>query len=190
MNIIHLLSGGLDSVTMLYEHCANGHNVRCLCFDYRQRHKQELLWAKMHADKCRVLYTTMDLPELGGLTEQSWIVPNRNACFLAVAVNFAAQCGFSQVSIGCNADDASYFPDCREEFLSSFNTMTRLGGYEVDVIAPYLNKSKLEIGSIAKRFGITKSTIWTCYKPTSEGPCGECPACKKLEEAMLYVDSK
>ncbi len=185
MNIIHLLSGGLDSVTMLYEHVESKHNVRCLCFDYHQRHKQELLWAKTHADKCSVLYTVMDLPDLGGLTEQSWIVPNRNATFLSIAVNFAAQCGFEYVSIGCNADDASYFPDCREDFLSAFNAMTKLAGYEIDVIAPYLNKNKSDIGEIAKKFNIQKHDVWSCYKPTSSKPCGECPACKKLEEACL-----
>jgi len=87
--IIHLLSGGLDSVTMLYDLVGQGHQVHALMFDYRQRHKQELLWAKQHASRCNVLFTVMDLPELGGLTDKSWIVPNRNAVFLCVAVNAA-----------------------------------------------------------------------------------------------------
>jgi len=87
--IIHLLSGGLDSVTMLYDLKQQGHNIHCLLFDYKQRHAQELLWAKEHATRCGVLYTTMELPQLGGLTEQSWIVPNRNAVFLSVAGNVA-----------------------------------------------------------------------------------------------------
>ena len=64
--IIHCLSGGLDSTVMLYDLHNQGHRIHCLLFDYRQRHKQELQWAKYHASICGVKFTTVDLPDLGG----------------------------------------------------------------------------------------------------------------------------
>jgi 7-cyano-7-deazaguanine synthase len=186
-NIVHLLSGGLDSVAMLYDLKSQGHSVQCLLFDYRQRHKQELLWAKQHAAKCGVVYEVMDLPDLGGLTEQSWIVPNRNSVFLSVAVNVACKSNYDTVTIGCNADDVGYFPDCRPEFIDAMNRAVRLAGYSVEICAPYLDLTKKDIGEIAKRFGITYDDVWTCYQPKESRPCGECPACMKLKGA--YVDS-
>ena len=180
--IIHLLSGGLDSVTMLYDLKAQGHNIHCLLFDYRQRHAQELLWAKQHAGKCGVPYTTMELPELGGLTEQSWIVPNRNAVFLSVAVNVACQAKADTVTIGCNADDAEGFPDCRQSFLSAMNAAVKAAGYDVEICAPYLRLKKWQIGGMAQAMGVKANEVWTCYRGGAK-PCGECSACKKMEAA-------
>ncbi len=181
--IIHLLSGGLDSVTLLYDLKAQGHSIYCLLFDYQQRHKQELQWAITHARRCNVLWTTMELPELGGLTEQSWIVPNRNAVFLSVAVNVACKAGADTVTIGCNAEDADYFPDCRKAFLDAMNAATRAAGYDVEICAPYLDWPKWKIGGLARELGIQPHEIWTCYKGGAK-PCGECPACKKLQTAL------
>lgn len=181
--IIHLLSGGLDSVTMLHDLKQQGHSVHCLLFDYRQRHAQELLWAKHHATKCGAAFTTMELPQLGGLTEQSWIVPNRNAVFLSVAVNVASQAGADTVTIGCNAGDAKYFPDCRQPFLDAMNSAVRAAGYRVEICAPYMTKNKAWIVKRASALGVDLFQTWTCYQPTPNGACGVCMACKKLEEA-------
>lgn len=181
--IIHLLSGGLDSVTMLYDLQKQGHSVHCLMFDYRQRHRQELQFGINHARRAGVLWTTMELPALGGMNEQSWIVPNRNAVFLSCAVNVAAGAGADTVTIGCNSDDADYFPDCRPEFLAAMNTATRLAGYDVEICAPYLKKTKQEIGRLARELGVTADGVWTCYLG-GERPCGTCPACLKLRIAM------
>lgn len=181
--IIHLLSGGLDSVTMLYDLKAEGHFIHCLLFDYQQRHKQELQWAITHARRCDVLWTTMELPELGGLTEQSWIVPNRNAVFLSVAVNVAVQAGADTVTIGCNAEDADYFPDCRKAFLDAMNVAVRAAGYNVEICAPYLDWPKWKIGGLAREMGIQPNEIWTCYNG-GDTPCDKCPACEKLRGAL------
>lgn len=182
--IIHLLSGGLDSVTLLYHLKADGHSIHCLLFDYRQRHKQELLWARHHAQKCGVLFTTVDLPDLGGLTEPSWIVPNRNATFLSVAVNLACQAGADTVTIGCNADDAEAFPDCRKEFLDAMNAAVRAAGYQVEICAPFLDWPKRRIVQRARALGIGLTEVWACYRG-GERPCGHCPACRKLAAAAV-----
>lgn len=181
--IIHLLSGGLDSVTMLYDLKQQGHAIHCLLFDYKQRHIQEIEWAKQHAVRCSCLHTIIHLPELGGLTEQSWIVPNRNAIFLSLAVNMAVQAGADTVTIGFNADDSDYFPDCRRLFLYQMNAAVRAAGYGVEICAPYLEKRKWEIGALAQELGVTPNEIWSCYHG-GEKPCGECPACVKLRGAF------
>jgi len=181
--IIHLLSGGLDSVTMLYDLHAQGHSVHCLMVDYQQQHRQELLWAKTHAMRLGLLYSMLNIPELGGLTEDSWIVPNRNAILLSLAVNQAIKAGADTVTIGCNADDAEAFPDCRKEFLDAKNAVAKAAGYSVEICAPYLEMKKWQIADMARQMGVKLSEIWTCYKG-GQKPCGECPACKKLSEAI------
>jgi len=183
-SIVHLLSGGLDSVTMLYDMKQIERSIHCLLFDYHQRHKQELLWAKHHAKYCEVPFTTMDLPDLGGLTEQSWIVPNRNAVMLSVAVNFACNINANTVTIGCNKDDAEAFPDCKPEFIEAMNAAVRAAGYSVEILAPYIDKPKSWIGWMAKDMGVPIQEVWTCYRG-GEKPCGECPACLKLQASIL-----
>jgi 7-cyano-7-deazaguanine synthase len=179
--IIHLLSGGLDSVTMLYDLKAQGHSIHCLLFNYGQAHKQELDCAQYHCVKLHIGYTLMEIPELGGLSEESWIVPNRNAIFLSHAVNLAAKASADTITIGCNADDAGYFPDCRMEFIEAMNRATRLAGYDVEICAPYISKKKWQIGDLARQMGVKLIEIWTCYQPTATGEaCGKCPACLKL----------
>lgn len=181
--IVHLLSGGLDSVTMLYDLKSQGHSVHCLLCDYKQRHVQELGFAKGNCHRLGVLYTTIELPALGGLTDENWIVPNRNCILLSLAVNLAMQANAGTVTIGCNKDDEAVFPDCRMAFLQLFNTMLATSEIHVEVCAPYLDKSKAWIGGLAQELGVPTHQIWTCYRG-GEKPCGECPACKKLEAAL------
>lgn len=183
MKIVHLLSGGLDSVTMLYHLHGEGSQIHCLLLDYKQQHAQELTFAKTHCHRLSVPFTTWDLPALGGLNDQSWIVPNRNAIMISLAVNLAAQLDFDAVTIGCNKDDESYFPDCRERFIFTMNMAVKAAGYAIKVQAPFLELRKWQIGDMAKQMGVQSHEIWTCYRGGAK-PCGECPACKKLAEAL------
>lgn len=175
-----LLSGGLDSVTMLQD-MAQDNDVHCLMFDYGQPHKIELAYALKHV--CGICCTLVDLPSLGGMTDNDPIVPNRNMIFISIAVNYAIKLGASQIAIGCNADDSDAFPDCRGEFIESINNTIRAAGYDVIVIAPYLNKTKKWIADRALSLGISLDDIWTCYHPVGELPCNQCHACLKLKEA-------
>lgn len=180
--IIHLLSGGLDSVTLLHDILQQGHHVHCMLADYKQQHVQELTFAKGHCRKLGVSFTTTDLPKLGGLNEESWIVPNRNCILLSLATNLAVQTQSSIVTIGCNRDDRDGFPDCRQAFLDGFNTTMKLAEIPVKVLAPYLNRRKSWIAKRAKQLDINLSQIWTCYRGGAK-PCGTCPACLKLTAA-------
>lgn len=179
-----LLSGGLDSTTLLHETHSAGEEVFCLLVDYQQRHKRELLFAEDHCAKLGVQSATLELPNLGGLTQESWIVPNRNLILISIAANVASKIGADSILIGCNADDSSMFPDCRTEFIQAAEKAIRSAGYNITVSAPYLELSKRQIAEKAKAFGIKSNSIWTCYCGRIQ-PCGKCPACLKLSESQL-----
>lgn len=182
--IIHLLSGGLDSVTMLYDLKAQGHRLHCIGFDYQQKHSRELLAARRHCERAGVAFSRIALPALGGLTDASWVVPNRNAILLSHAVNLAVEFGASTVTFGANKEDEAGFPDCRKAFVEAINEMTAQCELHVEIIAPYLNRSKAWIVTKAKSLGVPLNSIWTCYRG-GEKPCGTCPACQKLKKATL-----
>lgn len=189
-SIIHLLSGGLDSVVMLYDLHAQGHKVHCLLFNYHQKHAQELQWAIHHARRLGLLWTTIELPELKGsaLTDGSGsvVVPNRNAIFLSHAVAVAIHAGADTVTYACNADDEEVFPDCRFQFLHDFNTMLRNTEITVEVCAPYMDKRKWEIADLGRQLGVSFDETWSCYAGGTE-PCGVCLACKIREDALSKV---
>lgn len=182
--IVHLLSGGLDSVTLLYDLKQQGHSIHCVLFDYKQQHVQELNFAKGHCHRLGVLYTTIELPALGGLTDESWVVPFRNPIMLSLAANVGIRAKAEEITIACNRDDAEQFPDCRQEVLSAMNQVLKLSGYKAQIAAPFLAWPKWKIGDLARELGVDTSQIWTCYRGGSK-PCGECPACKKLEGAFV-----
>lgn len=185
-HIIHLLSGGLDSVTLLYDLHGQGCKVHAILFDYKQQHSQELVWARHHCHRLNVLFTTIELPNLGGLTDASWIVPNRNPIMLMLAVNLAVAAGADTVTIGCNADDSEMFPDCRWAVMDALNHAIKLSGIGVEICAPYIQKRKWEIAGLAREMAVPTHETWSCYRG-GDKPCGECPACQKLSAAKLIA---
>lgn len=170
-------------MALLYKLRMAGHSIQCVLFDYKQQHAQELTFAKLHCHRLGAMFTTLELPPLGGLTDASWIVPNRNAIMLSIAVNLAVQREADTVTIGCNSEDAHDFPDCRKHFIKRFNSMLRSEKIAVEVWAPFIDWPKWKIGGLAQEMGIPLHEIWTCYRG-GEKPCGKCPACKKLEAAI------
>lgn len=183
--IVHLLSGGLDSTVMLYDLHSQGCRVHCVLFSYHQSHAQELLWAKHHCHRLGVMFTTIELPPLGGLTKEDWVVPFRNPIMLSLAVNLAVQAGAEAVTIGCNADDAANFPDCQWSVMDALNHALMLSRITVEICAPYIQKHKWEIVALGHKLGVQIRETWSCYQGGVE-PCGECDACKKRVEAMTF----
>lgn len=182
--VIHLLSGGLDSTVMLYDLQVQGCRLHCLLFDYGQQHaKRELEFARHHAYRLGVEFTTITLPErLRGskLTAcgESWVVPFRNPILLSLAVNLAVSAQADNVTIACNADDAADFPDCRWAAIDALNHAIKISGYSVEIAAPYINKPKWQIGDLGRQLGVDMDATWSCYAG-GEVPCGVCPACQK-----------
>ncbi len=186
-HIVLLLSGGLDSVVLLYYLLQLKLKVHCALFNYKQRHVQELEWAKHHCHRMNVLFTTFDLPQLRGseLTDGSGgvIVPNRNAILISHAVNLGILAGADEVVFAANADDNEVFPDCRREFVDAYNAMLKAAGIQIVIAAPFLNRSKGWIASLGHGLGVKFNETWSCYRGGLQ-PCGECGACLKRAEAL------
>jgi len=194
-----LLSGGMDSAVTLFIAKRTGYNTNCLTFDYGQRHKKEILFAKRLAkaakSKCTILKISLPwkksalldknikIPENRNISGKKEIpatyVPARNTIFLSFALSYAEAIGANAVFIGANAVDFSGYPDCRPEYYKAFNELfkkaTKLKG--IKIVAPLLYKTKEEIVKLGRQFGVDFNLTWSCYKGGRK-PCGVCDACR------------
>ena len=202
-----LLSGGLDSATVLALAAGDGYEVLALSFRYGQRHEVEISRARLLAEKYSVtrhVIADIDLRTFGGsaLTDDIAVpkgrdlsevsnhipityVPARNTIFLSYAVAFAEVTGARDIFIGVNALDYSGYPDCRPEFIAAFqrvaNLGTRAGVQGADpmrIHAPLIAKTKKEIILAGISLGMDYSMTSSCYDPAADGKaCGSCDAC-------------
>ena len=198
-----LVSGGLDSTTVLAMAQAQGYACYTLTFDYGQRHRAELLAAeRVSAALGDVEHkvVTLNLDSIGGsaLTDISIAVPEeetegipvtyvpaRNTVFLSIALGWAEVLGASDIFIGVNAVDYSGYPDCRPEFISAFeavaNLATRAGveGQPLTVHAPLISMGKGDIIRAGIELGVDYAQTVSCYQATTEGlACGKCDSCR------------
>ncbi len=201
-----LLSGGLDSTTVLAIARSQGFTCNCLSFRYGQRQDIELERARAIAKKAGVarhLVLRVDLDAIGGsaLTADIEVpkdrpygemekeipvtyVPGRNILFLAHALSWAEVLGASDIFLGINAVDYSGYPDCRPEFLQAFATMANLGtkagstGQVFRFHAPLIHLSKKEIILKGMELGVDYSKTHSCYDPIDGKACGRCDACR------------
>lgn len=202
-NAIILLSGGLDSITVLALAKQQGYGCYALSFDYGQRHNAELEAAKKIAEKYQVLdhkVIRLGLDSIGGsaLTDdhidvpqspQEGIpvtyVPARNTIFLSFALGWAEVLNVHDVFIGVNAVDYSGYPDCRPAFIEAFQNMANLAtkagveGHEIRIHTPLIAMSKAEIIAQGIGLGVDYSSTVSCYAADREGrACGRCDACR------------
>lgn len=213
-----LLSGGIDSSTTLAIAIAEGYEPYALSFDYGQRHHIETEAASRVADSLGVKehrIARIDLRIFGGsaLTDEVDVpkrrseseiahgipvtyVPARNTIFLAYALSWVEVVQASDIFLGVNAIDYSGYPDCRPEFIATFENLANLGtkagveGRRFHIHAPLIKFSKSEIIRKAVELGIDLSLTHSCYDPSPEGfACGECDSCllrlKGFREAGL-----
>jgi 7-cyano-7-deazaguanine synthase len=201
-----LLSGGLDSTTVLAIAQEQGYHCHCLSFAYGQRQEVELLRAKEIAAQAGAVHLVLhlDLAKIGGsalTTDQAvpkhrslaemgetipaTYVPGRNLIFLAHAAAWAEVLGAFDLFIGVNALDYSGYPDCRPEFIEAFATLLNLGtkagvegGRPFTIHTPLLHLNKGEIIRQGLRLGVDYSRTHSCYDPGPEGQaCGACDSC-------------
>lgn len=209
---IVLLSGGLDSITVLSQAKLEGYTCYALSFDYGQRHNAELNAAMKIADEYQVAehkIINLGLGSIGGsaLTDehisvphlpQSGIpvtyVPARNTVFLSFALGWAEVLGAHHIFIGVNAVDYSGYPDCRPEFIKAFQNLANLAtkagveGNKITVHAPLIHLSKSEIILKGTANGVDYQQTVSCYSADSEGKaCGECDACRLRKEGFLQA---
>lgn len=196
---IVLLSGGLDSTTVLaYAQKLHG-AILAISFDYGQRHKIELQRASKIASKYGVAYTVVNLPffkkighsaltdlkidvpenrsEIGDDLPATY-VPARNIVFLSTALAYATALHAKRIYIGANALDYSGYPDCRPNFIKQFETMARLGtDSDIVIDAPLIDLTKAEIIELGTRLGVDYSMTSSCYNPQGDLACGVCDSC-------------
>ena len=206
MRTIVLLSGGLDSATVLAVCRAEGKECHALSFRYGQRHEIELAAAAAVARRggaashcvaaidvaCLAGSALTGLGEVPKGRSESEIgqgipatyVPARNTLFVAHALALAESTGAGQIALGINALDYSGYPDCRPEWLSAMQEVARLGtkagvtGAPVKLVAPLLAMSKADIIRRGSELGVDYSITLSCYDPSEEGlACGSCDAC-------------
>jgi len=201
-----LLSGGLDSSTVLAVARKKGFEAHCLGVDYGQRHKGELAAARrvaraLGAASHRIARVNLSLFGGSALTDSSIAVPKgrgeaemgrdipvtyvpaRNTVMLSLALAWAEVLGASDIFIGVNAVDYSGYPDCRPAFLRAYEKLARLAtragveGGRIRIHAPLLRLSKAGIVRLGTRLGVPYEHTLTCYDPVRGRACGRCDAC-------------
>jgi len=201
-----LLSGGLDSSTVLYQAKADGCECYAISFDYQQRHRRELESATTIAREAGVMahqVINFDLRQWGGsaLTDRALdlpagrsvsemasnipvtYVPARNTIFLSFALAYAEAIAASRVYIGVNALDYSGYPDCRPDYIQAMQEVFRLGtkqgrvGEAIAIVTPLINLHKTEIIQLGNKLGVPWQHTWSCYAGEAEA-CGVCDSCQ------------
>ena len=197
-----LFSGGLDSTTMLAMIKSDGYEITALTINYNQRHVSEIEFSKKSLSQLQInkqIIFDLDLSKIGGsaLTDDipvpidsndnipTTYVPARNTIFLSLASSFAERLNISDIFIGANIIDYSGYPDCRPEFMKSFektiNLGTKLGveGSHIRIHTPLIKMTKAEIIRKGHSLGVDYSLTLSCYNPTDGGlACGKCDSCK------------
>ncbi len=195
---IVLLSGGLDSSTLLY-YVKRQYRPLGLVFLYGQRHDREIRSALSIAKAAGVDVKKLRVPfpETGSaLLDKSasiptrlskrippTYVPARNIVFLSLALSFAEAYGVDKIFIGVNAIDYSGYPDCRPEFVDAFNKVIQVGtkkgveGKGVEVLTPFIHMTKAEIIKVGISLGVPYELTWSCYRG-EDLPCGTCDSCR------------
>lgn len=198
-----IVSGGMDSVTMLYEY--KEYIALGISFDYGSNHNaKELPLAAMHCERLGIKHITIPLsfiheyfkssliegshaiPE-GEYNEdnmKSTVVPFRNGIMLSIAVGIAESNGLKRIFIANHGGDHTIYPDCRPEFIDAINNASMVGTYEhLTIEAPYTDITKTDIAKHGKALGLDYSETWSCYKGEKHH-CGKCGTCVERREAL------
>ena len=210
-----LLSGGLDSATVVAMARAEGYSCYTMSFDYGQRHRVELDAAARVARDLGVIdhkVIGLNLDGIGGsaLTDSSidvpeapsegipvTYVPARNTVFLSLALGWAEVLDAQDIFIGVNAVDYSGYPDCRPEFVEAFEVMANLAtkagveGKPFSIKAPLQNLSKAQIVQAGIQLGVDYSLTVSCYQADDQGrACGKCDSCRLRADGFAAAGIK
>ena len=207
MKVVVLISGGMDSVTALYDAVQKQrHEVAAgLSFDYGSKHNhRELPFAKWHCAKLGIAHEIVpldfmdrlfdshllksggDIPEGHYEAEnmKQTVVPFRNGIMLSIAAGFAESIGAQGLVIAAHSGDHAIYPDCREDFMGPMADAIRAGTYAgIEVLRPFIDMRKEDIAQHGAELGIDFSQTWSCYKG-EEIHCGQCGTCVERKEAF------
>ncbi len=208
MKVVVLLSGGMDSVTALYDAVAGHEVVAALSFGYGAKHNdRELPLARWHADSLGVPHVVIPLDFIGGHfasdlltsggeipkghyeeeTMKQTVVPFRNGIMLSIAAGFAESRGSEGVVIAAHAGDHAIYPDCREDFMEAMAGAIRLGTYAgIVLLRPFIAMRKADIARRGHALGVDFGSTWSCYAG-GDVHCGECGTCVERREAFALA---
>ena len=206
-----LLSGGMDSTTLLYHALELTRHVRAVSFNYGQRHSKELQAAfeitnrvgvVHHKVDLRTLRTelimsgsslldpTIDVPEGHYAADNMAItvVPNRNAIMLSIAFGIAVAIGFDTVMFAPHSGDHEIYPDCRADFVQAFEDAMVLANrpHHVELVTPFIRMTKADIAKRGNQLGVPFDLTWSCYKGGAIH-CGRCGTCVERMEAFAIA---
>ncbi len=204
-----ILSGGLDSTTLMYDLLNKGIEVHAISFFYGQKHSKELECAHIMCDKLNVPHKIIDLEVLNevapsALTRseievpegqydsdnmKATAVPNRNMVMLALATSYAISIGANYVAYGAHAGDHTIYPDCRPKFVKHMTeAIASCDWSKVELLVPYLYMTKGEIVKVGLSLDVDYSSTWTCYKGGDKA-CGKCGSCIERLEAFAFANA-
>lgn len=198
-----ILSGGMDSVTMLYDY--KDSIALAVTFNYGSKHNErEIAFARLHCERLGIMHIIIpldfmqqyfksslliggeDIPE-GHYDDdnmKSTVVPFRNGIMLAIAAGLAESNGLKHVMLANHSGDHAIYPDCRPGFVSAMSDAIANGTYDgIDISAPYTNITKTDIARRGAVLGLDYSETWSCYKG-GEKHCGKCGTCTERREAL------
>jgi len=210
-----LVSGGLDSSTVLAMAKQQGFDCYTLSFDYGQRHRSELFAAAKVSEAMQVeahKVVSLDLGTIGGsaLTDTNidvpeyettgipvTYVPARNTVFLSIALGWAEVLGANDIFVGVNAVDYSGYPDCRPDYINAFEQMANLAtkagveGNKLTVHAPLIDMTKGQIIQVGLKIGVDYSVTVSCYQADEQGAaCGVCDSCRLRKQGFIDAGLK
>lgn len=206
--VIVLVSGGMDSVTALYDAAQKYKVIAGISFHYGAKHNDlEIPFAQYHCKILRVRHEVItldfmnrlfksdllqsggDIPE-GHYEESSMkqtVVPFRNGIMLSIVAGIAESFDAQGLVIAAHSGDHAIYPDCREDFMKSMGDAIRLGTYaHIEVIRPFIQMNKAEIAIQGEELGIDYSQTWSCYKG-DHLHCGTCGTCVERREAFILA---
>ncbi len=210
-----LVSGGLDSTTVLSMAMDQGYECYTLSFDYGQRHRSELEAARRVSQAMAVKehkVVRLDLGTIGGsaLTDVGidvpefettgipvTYVPARNTVFLSIALGWAEVLEANDIFLGVNAVDYSGYPDCRPQYIAAFEAMANLAtkaaveGQQLSIHSPLIDMTKAEIIRAGLALGVDYSQTVSCYQASLEGlACGKCDSCRLRQQGFIEAGVK
>lgn len=209
MKVVVLVSGGMDSSTLLHLLAADRSNeVRALGIYYGQRHSKELWCAEHQAKKWKAPYAKVNLSALqsilpgssqtdstvlvpeGHYSEESMkatVVPNRNMILLSIAIGHAVAHKFDAVAYAAHAGDHAIYPDCRPEFVEKMQAAAQICDWRpISILRPFINDSKADIVRRGMMAGMDYENTWTCYAG-GDVHCGKCGTC--VERILAFHEA-
>ena len=210
MKTIVICSGGLDSVTLAHKVAVENELVALVSFDYGQRHKKEIDYARKCAERLGTLHQVIDISHIGSMlggsaliddiavpdghyaeeTMKVTVVPNRNAIMLAIVFGIASAKGADAVAAAVHGGDHFIYPDCRPAFIEAFQTMQNFAlddQANIKLYTPFVMVSKADIVSAGQALAIPFEETWSCYKGGTTH-CGRCGTCVERIEAFALAN--